>query len=278
MSTTSRFLCNAIRFSRSGPRLRSWLAVTLTVLLLYAWPSAVAQSAGGQPPLSLSKVATSDRAVVGDTLTYLLTLTNTGQSSLEGVVVEDRTPEGTACFGVSGPSGWAMSTPGKGQPGRAVWRAEKPLPPGQTVTLRFIVTVTSGGVGQIVNGEYSARAEGWDEPVGGPPVLTALDAPTPTLTRPPLPTVTPTQKPVAMATAQPGVTSPPSEVTPAPVRPTTRVSAPIPSTAPAQAKAPEGTKGAAALFIAIASLVVAVAAVCSLAALFFVAGRRKSGK
>jgi uncharacterized repeat protein (TIGR01451 family) len=223
------------------------VAVLLAGLLLYASPSATAQPANARPPLALSKAA-SELAVAGDTLTYLLTLTNTGQSPLPGVVVKDTTPGGTTCFGVSGPAGWAMTTPGQGRAGQVVWRAESPLPPAEAATLRFIVTIAPGARGQIVNSDYEARAEGWAEPVSGPPVLTDLAAPTPTWTRPPLPTETLIETPAVTATAPPGVT-------PGQVQVSTEGPA---SSSPERIGVDAG--GAMIFLLAIAALIVALAA------------------
>jgi uncharacterized repeat protein (TIGR01451 family) len=239
----------------AGPALKlKWgrCAALLMVLLLYASPFAAAQPANDRPPLTLSKVAASELTAAGDTLTYLLTLTNTGQLPLEGVVVEDTTPEGTTCFGVSGPPGWAMTTPGKGRPGRVAWRAESPLSPGEVATLRFIVAIAPDATGQIVNSEYEARVEGWAEPVTGPPVFTAIATPTPARTQPPLPTETPTETPVAVATAPP-------DATPGQVQAPTEVPASSPTAVSSPERVEVDAGGATTILIAIAALIVALA-------------------
>jgi uncharacterized repeat protein (TIGR01451 family) len=168
----------------------------LGIILLTTWalgtlPLAQAQTA---PPLALSK-AVAAPAVVGDTLTYILTITNTGHSPLSGVRVADNTPDGTTLFGLSGPSGWLMTSPGQGQVGQVAWQAENALAPGEVATLQFMVKVELGAAGQIINDGYAARAEGWPEPVRGPTVITSLRAPTPTLIPPPTHTPQPTTTP-----------------------------------------------------------------------------------
>lgn len=134
------------------------------------------------PPLVLTKSVDPDPAVAGDKLTYTLTLTNVGKVALKGVVVSDHTPENTTLGGVGGPDGWAMTSPGMGQTGTATWKARDPLEPGETVQLYFLVIVSHSVQGPIVSADHEARAEGWEETVGGPAVTTQMVIPTPTIT------------------------------------------------------------------------------------------------
>jgi uncharacterized repeat protein (TIGR01451 family) len=176
-------------------------AVLLAAWVLGAGPLAQAQTDSTRPPLILSKTVMVSAAVAGETLTYNLTLTNTGQSSLSGVIVTDNTPVGTTLFGLNGPEGWLMTSPGQGQMGQVTWQTANAWPPGAGVILQFIVLVDPDTAGQIINDTYTARANGWSEPVRGPAVITALRAPTPTWTPPPTytpaPTATPTFTPPA---------------------------------------------------------------------------------
>ena len=184
------------------------------ILLLVFWLTATwlaaAQSTEDAPPLNLASKATVDLAVAGDTLTYLLVLTNTGQITLEEVVVSEITPAGTTVFGVNGPPGWMMTTPGQGRTGQVIWQAETSLPPGAEVTLEFTVTINPDATGSIINNTYSVQVQGWSEPVAGPPVITNLVSPTPTWT-PPLvptePTRTSTKTPTGAPTKEPPATS-----------------------------------------------------------------------
>jgi uncharacterized repeat protein (TIGR01451 family) len=180
------------------------------ILLLLFWLSSTwlvtAQSPEDNPPLSLSKKTTVDKAVAGDMLTYSLVLTNSGEISLEEVIVSDATPAGTTLFGVSSPPGWTMTTPGQGRTGQVVWQAEEALPPGAEVTLEFIVTINPDSTGPIINNNYSAQFQGWPEPVTGPPVITELVSPTPTWTPPLVETETPTKTPTGAPTKELPVT------------------------------------------------------------------------
>lgn len=180
-------------------RTRARVILLLAVWLIVTWPAA-AQSTEDAPPLKLSQKATVDLAVAGDTLTYLLVLTNTGQMPLAEVVVSETTPAGTTLFGVNGPPGWMMTTPGQGRTGRVTWQAEDPVPPGAEVTLEFTITLNPNAAGPIVNNTYSAQVQGWSEPVNGPPIVTQLVSPTPTWTPPRVPTETPTKTPIGAPT------------------------------------------------------------------------------
>ncbi len=212
----------------NGPEQKvKWIigAVLWAILLLYTSSFAAAQSNNDRPTLALSKTTVSAVAVSGDTLTYVLTLTNTGKLPLAGVVVSDTTPPGTTLFGVSGPPGWVMTTPGQGRSGQVVWQAGQPMAGGEVVTLQFIVKVLPNAPGSIASDKYEARAEGRPEAVSGPPLITALVAPTPTWTPPPrpaaplstTPTVLPSKSPTptlaaSAARSEQVQTSPPSPV------------------------------------------------------------------
>ena len=249
-------------------------AILLTILLLYALPFAAAQSTNDRPPLALSKVVTPEPAVAGDTLTYLITLTNTGQLSLEGVTVIDTTSVGTTIFGANGPSGWwVTTTSGQGQPGQVIWRPENPLLPGEVVTLGFIVSIASAASGPIVSDEYEARAEGWAKPVSGPPVVTELIAPTPTWTLPPLPTKTPTETPLATPTKIPTKTpaataAAPPTVTLEQVHTSTEIHASSPAVSSSESREVDGGRGMI-IWVGIVVLVIVLVVV------FFVVKRRQ---
>jgi len=180
-----------------------WGWILLTVLWFYFVSVGLAGSAQNQPPLALTKTASPGIAVTGDRLTYALTLTNTSSSPLTGITVTDVTPAGTTLFGLSGPPGWIMTSPGPNLTGSSAWRADHPLAPGEVVTLQLIVNILHDAPPRIVNDLYEARAEGWPEAVRGPAVVTLLATPTPTWTPPPRPVAAATATPLPTQTPRP---------------------------------------------------------------------------
>jgi uncharacterized repeat protein (TIGR01451 family) len=190
---------------------------------VFSPPLAHAQS----PVLVISKSASPDPVVAGGELTYIITVTNTGDVPLQDVVVTEVLPEGTVVHAMDGLDGqWAMhSTEG----GRVlVWEARASLPPGQPMRLKCIVLVDRERERPVVNAEYKAVAEGWGSPVAGQPVTVRVVSPTPTITPRPSPTPTPmppTSTPIPPATPTPI----PILATPTPRRAT---STPIPSPTP----------------------------------------------
>lgn len=188
------------------------LALILFVAMLLIIPSAIeAQS----PSLTISKSASPDPSVVGDELTYILTITNTGAVALTGVVVSDSMPIYTAFLGASGPDLWRMASPAYGEEGTVTWIAPVPLEPGQTIQLRFLVRVKTPDLEPIVNFKYEAGADGL-LPVTGEPVTTTVILPTPTFTPPPTAPPTPAPSPTATITptrerAKPTQSAPPPQ-------------------------------------------------------------------
>lgn len=177
---------SALRLLRSA----AVIGIFLTLLARTAMLSIAAVEAQ-RPPLNISKRASPDPAVVGDELTYILTMTNTSTVALTGVVVSDDTPHHTTFLGASGPDWWRMTSPAYGGAGTVTWFAPAPLEPGQMVQLRFLVRVEAPGLEPIVNSKYEARADGLAMPVAGEPVTTTVILPTPTFTPPPTPSPTP---------------------------------------------------------------------------------------
>ncbi|MBN1221349.1 MAG: DUF11 domain-containing protein [Anaerolineae bacterium] len=227
----------------AGKKFKWGIGMVLLFVLASVSSLVRAQTPDDHPPLSISNVAATELAVAGDTLTYFITLTNTGQVPLEAVVVSDTAPTGTTVFGASGPSGWWTTTiSDQGQPEQVVWRIENPLLPGEAVTLQLMVTVAANAAGQIVNDGYEVRAAGWAKPVGGPPVLTRVIAPTPTRTLQPLPTETPTQTPTVIPTKIPTMAPAATATAPLAVVPK-QVQSPTPIPAPSSPNSPPEKTG-----------------------------------
>lgn len=171
------------------------------------------------PVLAISKSASPDPVVAGEELTYIITITNTGGVPLTGVIVTDTMPANTTFVMVSSLDGdWLMGSPGRGNVGDVMWKAQAPLPPGQMAQLRFVVKTASDSSIPIVNSAYGAIADGWEAAVTGEPLKTSVVLHTPTPTVTPMPTATPmppTSTPVSMATPTP------RPITPAPTLPST---------------------------------------------------------
>ncbi len=176
------------RRSIIGFRLALGLAVIgVCLTLVVSWVSCTAGMVRAAAPfLVLAKSASPNPVVAGETLTYVIALTNEGPTALPGVVVSDVAPLQTTLLGTTGPDLWIMSTPNVGDRRSAIWMAPAPLEPGQTVELMFKVQVALSARGSIINDECEARVEGWDEAIKGEPVITRIEAPT--LTVIPLPT------------------------------------------------------------------------------------------
>ncbi len=181
------------------------ICLALVVLWISCTPGIVRAAA---PPLVVVKSASPDPVVAGDTLTYIITITNTGSTALPGVVISDTAPLETIMLGTSGPDLWLMSTPKLAERRSAIWLAPAPLEPGQTVELRLRVQVALSARGAIVNDEYEVRAEGWDDAVRGAPVITRIEVPTPTATPSPTPKLSPT-RPIPTLTLTPGLSPSP---------------------------------------------------------------------
>jgi len=233
-----------------GKQIGLWRTGIQVILLLAVWLCSpwlvAAQSPEDTPPIDLAKKVTVDLAVAGNTLTYHLVLTNTGQKSLEEVVVSDTTPAGTTLFGVNSPPGWMMTTPGQGRQGQVTWQLVDPLPPGAIATLEFIVTVNLDATGPIINDTYLAEIPSWPQPITGPPVITELVSPTPTWTPPVVPTETPTEAPTRAPTGAPTTELPATPAATATTPPDVtveQVPSPFPTSSPLPATSPEKARG-----------------------------------
>ncbi len=130
-------------------------------------------------PLVITKSASPDPVLPGQNLTYILTVTNTGQTALSGVVVTDTTPVNTV-FDSAGyyDGSWIVWVPSQGQPGTVRWESQAAIPAGEGQRLQLVVTVDEGVWGTITNDQYNA-GDGNGE-VQGQPVAVGVDAPTPT--------------------------------------------------------------------------------------------------
>jgi uncharacterized repeat protein (TIGR01451 family) len=173
------------------------------------------------PVLAISKSASPDPVVAGGELTYIITITNTGDVPLQGVVVNDEVPEHTTFSLMGARSGqWLMSGPNRGTRGPVIWKSAAPLAPGQAVQVQMVVWVDSGNQDPVTNTEYSVLADE-GEKVRGEPVTTHVMLPTPTPTptstpMPPTPTRVPTSTPVPQSVVPTSTVSPTRMPTPVP--------------------------------------------------------------
>lgn len=209
------------------------------------------------PLLTLSKSASPDPVVAGERLTYIITITNTSDVPLTGVIVTDAVPANTTFVMVSSlSSDWLMGSPGKGHAGDVMWKAQAPLLPGQAAQLQFVVKTAPANSIPIVNRAYGATADGLEAAVTGEPLRTGVVLYTPTATATPTPTATP----------MPPTATPVSTATPTP-RPATSTPTPPPTPVP-PLKSPESQMG---LLLGTVSIVAALVPVAA----WFVKGKGK---
>jgi uncharacterized repeat protein (TIGR01451 family) len=150
-------------------------------MALALWLAGVVIAYAQQPTdLRLEKHAEASQVVPGERLRFTLTLTNEGAGELNGLVVSDATPAGTAFFGAAGPRDWMITTPHQGGEGEVVWRSTAPLRPGESVELKLLVTVQVESGGSLISQGCTVQAEGWDSLLTGPTVTVAVVAPTDT--------------------------------------------------------------------------------------------------
>jgi uncharacterized repeat protein (TIGR01451 family) len=101
--------------------------------------------------LALVKTATPEPVIAGEDLTYTLTVTNNGPSTVVNVLVDDALPLGVSIISVSGTGGASCVA---GQPGNPLLRtscAFDSLAPGASETMTVIVTVDPSVLGIIHN-------------------------------------------------------------------------------------------------------------------------------
>jgi uncharacterized repeat protein (TIGR01451 family) len=161
----------------------------------------------GPEPLALAVEIEPRGASTGETLTFRFVVSNTGDSPLEGVVVQVSVPEGLDVVEITAPNGWLATPPTAQAITKVEYRREGELAPGARAEL-VLTSVILKEPGQTVRlDDYSATADGLASPVQGAPVtLWVARAPTPTPSPTPLPptqTVVPSPTPTATPTATP---------------------------------------------------------------------------
>jgi uncharacterized repeat protein (TIGR01451 family) len=189
--------------------------------------------------LEVEKVAESREIRVGETVTYVVSVRNTGQIPATDAVVTDRLPDGATLVG----------TEGRVDGRTVVWTVDE-IPAGGTVSLE--VAVRYDEAGDYVNSATVQNPAGPWRPVDaigdcdGDPEYSCAPV---TVTAPPEPTPGPTD-PAPEPEPTPGPTDPAPEPTPAPTDPGAEPTpAPVPSpggTAGPIVAVPEPTPGATA--------------------------------
>lgn len=105
---------------------------------------------GQQADLSLSKIASSSTAVVGDDVTFMLRVTNDGPSDATGVQVIDKLPTGLAYLSNNGGGSYDANT--------GVWNVGS-ITQGTSKTLKIVARVTKAGANT-----NSAQVSASDQP------------------------------------------------------------------------------------------------------------------
>jgi uncharacterized repeat protein (TIGR01451 family) len=158
-------------------RLGKW-AMALVLTLTLGLPRTV--RAQRPADLRLDKHADARQSVPGDRLVFTLTLTNEGTAELDGLIVSDVTPEGTAFMGASGPRDWMITTPNQGAEGEILWRSTTSLQPAESVALEFEVAVQSQAGPSLESQGFMVKADGWTDALVGPTVTVDVITPTST--------------------------------------------------------------------------------------------------
>jgi uncharacterized repeat protein (TIGR01451 family) len=99
--------------------------------------------------LRITKTVTPLQFTAGGSLTYTLTLTNTGPTAAQGVILRDPLPAGTSFVSVSVLAGWTSSAPAVGGTGTVSFTKSSSMAPGETATFQIVVKVT-GIIGAAV--------------------------------------------------------------------------------------------------------------------------------
>ena len=180
--------------------------IVLSTLLSVAWQDT--------SPLSITAACSPEAPSSGELVTCTFTISNTGDSDLEDIVVRVPLPEGTIFERAAAPFElWTVEDPSAEL--EAVYRAQAPLAPAGSEELILVVRVEAASGTAILLTGYTATAEGLASPVEGAPTtvwvsVTLTPAAEATATPSPAPTATPQPTPSPTATAQPSPTPSPS--------------------------------------------------------------------
>ena len=175
------------------------LATALLALSVVAWQNT--------PPLSLTVTVDPEVASTDETLTVTLTVSNTGESPLDAVVVRVHVPQGTELEDAQAAEGWTVLEP-DADDGVVEYHARDSLATGQRAQLVLTLLVQQAAGDAILLDRYTATAEQLSTPVEGQAVTIRVGAtPTPSPTAAP---ATATRTPTAAETTP----SPSPSVTP----------------------------------------------------------------
>jgi uncharacterized repeat protein (TIGR01451 family) len=168
----------------------------LLAYALIAWTSSsLLALADGPPRFEMSVVPQAEYAVVGQTFTYAVVITNVSQVAVKDVVVRVKTPAGTTLVGTYfANANWYVGGIRRSEAGEVIWLTREPVTPGEAVTFKLMVNVPPEMVGQqLINEGYVVAIGNGDPMASGPPIRTQVLAALPTPIATPLPPATATR-------------------------------------------------------------------------------------